>query len=395
MARAAATVCTFTGADNMVPYRGRLALRIARIVLAVACTAWYLRGTGLSFALSLTWVTAILAAYVVYSVGALLEIKFDTPIRAAIGISADAGFFAMWVWLEPAGWPPAMACALLLGSAVLLADLPRMFAAAGVVLFLALVLPAAPFSSLLWTVCAVTAVSVTLALYKRYLWGRMSNTLRHNVIIRSQAEGAREAERQRIAADFHDGPLQSFISFQMRLEIVRKLFARDTTAAAEELHQLQNLCRSQVAELRSFVRSMRPTDEGMSLATSLNRMADSFQRDTGISASVSAGDIADPEETEVSLELLQIVREALNNIHKHSGASRIVLRVARREQRLEMSIEDNGGGFPFCGAFTLEELELLRLGPVSIKRRVRMLNGDLTLDSRPAQGARIEIRIPV
>ena len=64
-------------------------------------------------------------------------------------------------------------------------------------------------------------------LYKRYLDERMSTLLRNNVIIRSQAEGAREAERQRIAADFHDGPLQSFISFQMRLEIVKKLMARD------------------------------------------------------------------------------------------------------------------------------------------------------------------------
>jgi signal transduction histidine kinase len=380
----------------MIPYRGRLALRIARMALAVAGLAWYLRGPGLlSFALNFTWVTAVLAAYTVYSVGALLEIKFDTPVRAAIGSTADAAFFALWVWLEPAGWPPAMACALLLGSAVLLSDLPRMSAAAGVALFLTLVLPSVFSPGLVWTVCSESAMAVALAWYKRYLWNRMSNTLRHNVIIRSQAEGAREAERQRIAADFHDGPLQSFISFQMRLEIVRKLFARDTAAAAEELHQLQDLCRSQVAELRSFVRSMRPTDEGMSLAASLSRMADSFQRDTGISASVSAGDIADPEETEVSLELLQIVREALNNIQKHSGASRIVLRVARREQRLEMIVEDNGGGFPFCGAFTLEELELLRLGPVSIKRRVRMLNGDLTLESRPAQGARLEIRIPV
>src|SRR5262249_7357313 len=224
---------------------------------------------------------------------------------------------------------------------MLLFDLPRIFSAAGVALFFALVLPPNFSPGLVWTVCSVIAVATTLGIYKRYLWNRMSNTLRHNVIIRSQAEGAREAERQRIAADFHDGPLQSFISFQMRLEIVRKLLARDTGAAAEELHQLQNLCRSQVAELRSFVRSMRPTDEGMSLAASLNRMADSFQRDTGISATVSAADIADPEETEVSLELLQIVREALNNIHKHSGASRIVLRVGRRDQRLEIGVEDN------------------------------------------------------
>src|SRR5437016_5889081 len=296
----------------MIPYRGRLALRIARIVLAIACLAWYLRGTGLSF----TWVTAVLAAYAVYSVGALLEIKFDTPLRAAIGTSADAAFFALWAWLEPAGWPPAMACALLLVSAMLLSDLPRMVSAAGVALFLALVLPRVFSPGLVWTVCSVTAVAFTLAVYKRYLWNRMSNTLRHNVIIRSQAEGAREAERQRIAADFHDGPLQSFVSFQMRLEIIRRLMQKDPAAAAEELRQLQDLCKGQVADLRSFVRSMRPTDEGMSLMASLSRMAEAFQRDTGITTTVSASEVHDPGEIEISLELIQIVREALNNVQK-------------------------------------------------------------------------------
>jgi len=223
----------------------------------------------------------------------------------------------------------------------------------------------------------------------------MANTLRHNVIIRSQAQGAREAERQRIAADFHDGPLQSFISFQMRLEIVKKLLGRDVEAATEELRQLQDLCRSQVGELRSFVRSMRPADDGVSLPASLSRMVDQFQRDTGISATFASGDFHDPAETEVSLELLQIVRETLNNIQKHSGATRIAISVGMLDRQIEISAEDNGGGFPFSGSFNLDELELLRLGPVSIKRRVRMLGGELQLDSRPGQGARLQVRIPV
>ena len=63
--------------------------------------------------------------------------------------------------------------------------------------------------------------------------------------------------------------------------------------------------------------------------------------------------------------------------------------------KLEVKAEDNGGGFPFSGSYTLEELELLRMGPVSIKRRVRMLGGDLLLESRPGQGASLEIRVPL
>ena len=61
-----------------------------------------------------------------------------------------------------------------------------------------------------------------------------------------------EAERRRLAADFHDGPLQGFASFQMRLEIVRKLLQEDPGAAMKELLDLQELAHEQSREIRSF-----------------------------------------------------------------------------------------------------------------------------------------------
>ena len=375
----------------MVPYRGRQALRIARVALALASSAWYFAHGGWH----LTWTAAVMIAYAVYSLGALLEVQYDTPVRSAIGTSTDAGFLALWCWLDPYTWVATLAIANLLTGASLLLDVFLTIAAAGVALFITVVVPAQNNSMLIWTALATSAALVGVAYYKRFLTTRMSNTLRHNVMIRSQAEGAREAERQRIAADFHDGPLQSFVGFQMRLEIIRRLLKKDPPAAAEELSQLQDLCRGQVADLRSFVRSMRPTDEGMSLAASLSRMTDTFQKDSGIQAAFSAEEMHDPGEPEISLEILQIVREALHNIQKHAGADRVNVAAARRGPKLEVVVEDNGSGLPFAGAFSLDEMELLRMGPSSIKRRVRMLNGDLTIHSNPGHGSKVEIRIPV
>jgi signal transduction histidine kinase len=382
----------------MVPYRGRLALRIARIALAAVCLGWYARVADERF----TSLLLVLAAYLVYAIGVLFELRLDSPVRARIALVADTVFFGFWSWVAGAGWAGPQAgwmstllCAYLLASAVLLHDLERVTGVAVVAVVLAVLF--APHGEMppAWVALAVGTLAIAVAFHKRYLDRRLSNTLRHNVIIRSQAQGAREAERQRIAADFHDGPLQSFISFQMRLEIVKKLLARDVDAAADELRQLQELCRSQVGELRSFVRSMRPSDDGVSLPASLSRMLEQFQRETGISATFSGGNLHDPAEIEVSLELLQIVRETLNNIQKHSGATRIALSIGMNDHRIEIRAEDNGKGFPFSGTFSLDELELLRLGPVSIKRRVRMLGGDLQLDSKPGQGASLDIRIPV
>ncbi|HLW76452.1 MAG TPA: sensor histidine kinase [Bryobacteraceae bacterium] len=387
----------------MVPYRGRLALRIARIALAAACLAWYLRAADERF-LSLI---SVLAAYLVFAIGAIFELRFDSPLRARIALIADAVFFAFWSWIAGAGWAgspdgwlasswlSSLLCAYLLASAVLLHDLLRTAAAALAAVALAAIFSPHGDPAPVWVAVGIGSLAVSGAFHKRYLDRRLSNTLRHNVIIRSQAQGAREAERQRIAADFHDGPLQSFISFQMRLEIVKKLLARDVEAAADELRQLQDLCKSQVGELRSFVRSMRPPEEDVSLPASLSRMCDQFQRDTGIVATFTGGNLHDPAETEVSLELLQIVRETLNNIQKHSGATRLALSVGMSDRRIEINAEDNGSGFPFSGRFSLDELELLRLGPVSIKRRVKMLGGELQLESRPGQGASLQIKIPV
>jgi signal transduction histidine kinase len=330
-----------------------------------------------------------------YSLGAVFAVRYETPLQAATAIVADATNFAIWTWQAPGHWEPALACGYLLGSTVLLHDLTRAGLTFVAALFIALILPAGSNGSLVWTVVASGGAAAAVGLYKRYLEERMSTTLRHNVMIRSQSQLAREAERQRIAADFHDGPLQSFISFQMRLEVIRKLMLRDVDAGTRELHQLQELCQSQVADLRGFVRSMRPADEGMGLAASLSRMAELFQRDSGIATTFSGADLHDPADTQVSLEVLQIVREALNNILKHSGATRVAISAARVDQELKIDIEDNGEGFPFTGAFSLEELELLRLGPTSIKRRVKVLEGDLALESAPGHGSKLAIKVPL
>lgn len=371
----------------MVPYRGRFAFRIARLILSLACAGWYLQAGGFR---GLT-ATVLLALHAAFAIFALTRGDIGSPVRWRITLAVDAGYYALWLWIAPEAWQTILACGFLLVSAALLHDL----ALAGAIVCGAIVLAIMVFApATIAAAIAAGGVATGCALYRWYLERRMSMTLRHNVVIRSQAQGARETERTRIAADFHDGPLQSFVGFQMRLEIIRKQMERDPQVAMEELRNLQELCKGQVAELRSFVRSMRPADEGMSLSASLARMTESLQRETGIAAAFTGGDLQDSQEVEKSLEILQIVREAFNNIQKHSNASRVALSARRRGRHVEIVVEDEGAGFPFAGSFTLDELDALRAGPVSIKRRIRMLGGTLQIDSRPAEGSRLTFQVP-
>jgi signal transduction histidine kinase len=210
------------------------------------------------------------------------------------------------------------------------------------------------------------------------------------------AGNARDAERQRIASDFHDGPLQSFISLEMRLGIVRTLLERDHQAGIEDLKQLQTLARSQVRDLRAFLHSMRPVDvDSANLVATARRTAERFQKESGIPVTFIGSDAPVGLPQEMTSEVLQMIRESLHNVQKHAGATRVAVAMEKTPHGLEISVDDNGRGFNFSGAYSLEELELLRLGPASLKRRARSLNADMTLESRPGRGAGLKVRIPL
>lgn len=233
-----------------------------------------------------------------------------------------------------------------------------------------------------------------LALRKSALEERVASASRQAALFRSEAEKTRENERQRIAAEFHDGPLQNFVGLQMRLQVVRKILERNPSAGQDELRQVEDLVRNQSNEMRTFVRSMRALEvDGAGLIGSLRRMLDSFERDSGIAVTFTGGDVKTGADADTSREMLQVVREALHNVQKHARATRVAVTAAKNSDELTISVEDDGIGFPFSGRYTLEELENLRLGPLSIRRRVRGLGGSLELESWPGRGAVLRVRI--
>src|SRR5262245_23933639 len=98
---------------------------------------------------------------------------------------------------------------------------------------------------------------------------------------------------------------------------------------------------------------------------------------------------------EISADIVQVIREALNNVRKHSKATRVAVAIEKAGKILEISIDDNGVGFHFSGSYTLDELDLLRVGPVSLKRRARSLGAEMFLESRPGHGAGLKLKIPI
>lgn len=378
----------------MLPHIWRLSLSGTRVLLGLGSLAAYnWNRPHERFAAA---APIFLIAYTIYGLVVLFWRNLESARHELAGLVIDTSFFILWssISITTAGlWLSAAEYAYLAVVCILLHDLSRAAWVFGATILFAIFVQSPQGALLRPFVFVGAALGTASLLQKEQVQERLSSASRLNVLYRHEAQRAREEERQRIAADFHDGPLQSFISFQMRLEIVKKLLKRDLAKATQELLQLQDLCKGQVSELRSFVRSMRPPEDGMSLSASIRRMVEQFQKDTGIASTFLAGEFTDPPDTEVSLEILQIVREALNNVQKHSRATRVATTISKPDALLEITVEDNGGGFPFSGSYSLDELDLLRLGPVSIKRRIRSLSGDLSIESRPGHGAGLKIRI--
>jgi signal transduction histidine kinase len=367
-------------------------LAVIRTILALAFLAV---GSAAQRPIPLA-VMALASAFTIYSLLALLWRDVERRWPPLLSLAVDVLVFLILAHFsaEQTIWFNSLFFVYLLLEAAILHTWREVFTVLVLCQGFFLLFRPTQFDVLQPLVMLAGILACTLALEKRVLADRLSEAQQDVVILRAEAEKLREIERQRIADDFHDGPLQSFISFQMRLNVVQQMLGRDLGTGLKELQDLQMICRTQVAELRAFVRSMRPLEvEGESLSTAIRRLVENFKKDTGISAGYSSQEVTG--EPESFLEVLQIVRESLNNVQKHSKASRVAIALTMQGEMLHIDIEDDGTGFPFSGNYELGELEALRIGPGSIKRRVRSLGGDLVVNSRPGHGATLRIRIPL
>jgi len=383
-------------ADQMVlPYLWRRYLSVLRALVTGACLGILLAEGGLE---SATWVF-ILSVVTVYSLVSIFWRWAERIDRGGLlNTALDVAAFLLCVVLagEQRFWLQAIAAFYLFLAASTLLEWRDVLLTTVLTLAFVNSLKPAGMERLQPLLLILGMFGCIVALQRQSLLERLSAASRQAVLSRMEAQKAREDERERIAADFHDGPLQSFISIQMRLEILRKMLERNFEAGMQELRELQQICARQVTEVRSFIRGMRPVEvDGAGLAAALRSTAGFFQKDSGIPTTFRAAPEAMHDDLEARPEIIQIVREALNNIRKHSAASRAAVTLDRQNGQILLRIEDDGTGFPFSGRFTLEELELLRLGPQSIMRRVRALDGSLVVDSHPSRGAGLEIRLPL
>jgi signal transduction histidine kinase len=221
-------------------------------------------------------------------------------------------------------------------------------------------------------------------------------SLENVFLLRHLRARAIEAERSRISRDLHDGILQTLLSIEIQLDVLRRRVAAAPDQAVASLANLQQTVKNESAELRHMVTDMRPLRvQSADLVDLMSGFAERFRNEANLALDLLIDSVEVQAPDRVCRELFQIYREALNNIKKHAKASHVVVKLSQDDSRLVLVVDDNGDGFSFAGRFTGDELDRLRLGPISIKERTRTVGGVLTVESNPGHGARLTIEIPL
>ncbi|HVA93563.1 MAG TPA: sensor histidine kinase [Candidatus Dormibacteraeota bacterium] len=224
----------------------------------------------------------------------------------------------------------------------------------------------------------------------------LGQPLQNLFLLRHIRAHAIEGERSRISREIHDGILQTLLSVDIQLDVLRRKVPTDPQQAVGALSSLQQTVRNETDELRRMVTDMRPLRvQSADLVDLMRGFAERFRNEAGLGIDliIDAAELQIPDR--ICRDLFQIYRESLHNVKKHAHASHVVVKLWQNESQVALVVDDNGDGFSFAGRFNGDELDRLRLGPISIKERTRSVGGVLTVESTPGHGARLTVEVPL
>jgi signal transduction histidine kinase len=195
-------------------------------------------------------------------------------------------------------------------------------------------------------------------------------------------------ERERIAQDLHDGSIQSLYAVSLALEDTEELMQLDPATAAQRIDHAIETIHGTIQEIRDFILGLDPEARtAVDLLAGLTVLADEFERSTPIEVELSSDpDVPlDPDET---IQLIQLTREAMSNVARHAGASKVTVNVEDRRDVLRLSIIDDGSGFD-----TSEGSRPGHHGLTNMHARAESLGGSLTIVS-DQDGTRVVFEMP-
>ena len=204
---------------------------------------------------------------------------------------------------------------------------------------------------------------------------------------------AQESERRRLASEIHDSVVQALVGISYRLQAMEKKIPPEAgNGLSADLKLLEEQLSTNIDELRMLLLGLRPPMlEEMGLVTALQAHLKNFANKNDIQVGLDLPEELPPLSKNSQINLFRIIQEALNNVEKHAGASRVTIRVAVTAQSICLLVSDDGRGFNARKARTQSG----NLGIASMRERAELLGGNLTITSEPGAGAEIRLDAPL
>ncbi|MCC6269977.1 MAG: sensor histidine kinase [Microbacteriaceae bacterium] len=195
------------------------------------------------------------------------------------------------------------------------------------------------------------------------------------------------SERERLSRELHDTIAQSLTGLVMLVQGARRdLEAGDQDAARAALAMIEESTRETLVETRSLVASGAAVEVPGGIIPALNRLAERFERETGVAVAVTTNDVPNLDRgTEVVL--LRCTQEALANIRKHANANAVSLAARGHNGGVELRVTDDGNGF-------IEADATGGFGLAGVRERLALVDGSLEVESGTA-GTTLTVRVPV
>jgi signal transduction histidine kinase len=209
-----------------------------------------------------------------------------------------------------------------------------------------------------------------------------------------RTNAAIEAERNRIARDLHDGPVQGVSAASLSLEAALLMIkAGDLDDGLDILNKIRQELSEEADNLRRLMSGLRPPlleERGLvpAIRETLSKFGHEQSVDTDFTSSV-------PVEVPADLETLayRIVQEALSNAGKHAQAANLSVSIEADAGQLRIEIADDGVGFD--SAQSRDYLRMGRVGLASMRERVELANGTFMVHSNPGRGTTILATLPL
>ncbi len=202
---------------------------------------------------------------------------------------------------------------------------------------------------------------------------------------------AQDQERTRIARELHDDLSQQMALLQIGLEQFENDATEISSQDRQQLHKIAAVALEISSNIRDLSHRLHPTKlDTLGLLPSLSSFCKEIGRQHNLQVHFVHQGVPGPIPREVSLCLFRIVQEALRNVVKHSGATEAKVELVLPGDRIDLCISDFGMGFSLESAKTNGGL-----GLVSMRERLRLVGGSLSIESEPSRGTRIRASVPL